>query len=167
MSIAQCLIVAPGFSCRHQIADFCHNRRSLHTAELLAMTGGMMRIRLLSLGLAFGCAPSHPPPATPSPHELVWVVAHYAGGASCQANAGYRPPNTVEVLRQARVPVYATAVEMLLLPDACDSPAYSAAHHALIVKTDSRRAARAGYEPGIPRSGVRVDTLQRAVLEAQ
>jgi hypothetical protein len=28
------LVVAPGFSCRHQIADFCDNRRSLHTAEL-------------------------------------------------------------------------------------------------------------------------------------
>jgi hypothetical protein len=24
------LVVAPGFSCRHQIADFCDNRRSLH-----------------------------------------------------------------------------------------------------------------------------------------
>jgi hypothetical protein len=31
------LVVAPGFSCRHQIADFCDNRRSQHTAELLAM----------------------------------------------------------------------------------------------------------------------------------
>jgi hypothetical protein len=33
------LVVAPGFICRHQIADFCDNRRSLHTAELLATTG--------------------------------------------------------------------------------------------------------------------------------
>jgi Fe-S oxidoreductase len=33
------LVVAPGFSCRHQIADFCDNRRSLHTVELLAMAG--------------------------------------------------------------------------------------------------------------------------------
>jgi hypothetical protein len=33
------LIVAPGFSCRHQIADFCDNGRSLHTAELLARAG--------------------------------------------------------------------------------------------------------------------------------
>jgi hypothetical protein len=33
------VVVAPGFSCRHQIADFCDNRRSLHTAELLAMAG--------------------------------------------------------------------------------------------------------------------------------
>jgi FAD/FMN-containing dehydrogenase/Fe-S oxidoreductase len=33
------LVVAPGFSCRHQIADFCDHRRSLHTAELLAMAG--------------------------------------------------------------------------------------------------------------------------------
>jgi Fe-S oxidoreductase len=33
------LVVAPGFSCRHQIADFCDNLRSLHTAELLAMAG--------------------------------------------------------------------------------------------------------------------------------
>jgi Fe-S oxidoreductase len=31
------LVVAPGFSCRHQIADFCDGRRALHTAELLAM----------------------------------------------------------------------------------------------------------------------------------
>jgi Fe-S oxidoreductase len=31
------LIVAPGFSCRHQIADFCGGRRALHPAELLAM----------------------------------------------------------------------------------------------------------------------------------
>ena len=31
------LVVAPGFSCRHQIADFCDHGRSLHTAELLAM----------------------------------------------------------------------------------------------------------------------------------
>ena len=31
------LVVAPGFSCRHQISDFCGGRRSLHTAELLAM----------------------------------------------------------------------------------------------------------------------------------
>jgi FAD/FMN-containing dehydrogenase/Fe-S oxidoreductase len=31
------LIVAPGFSCRHQIADFCDGRPALHTAELLAM----------------------------------------------------------------------------------------------------------------------------------
>lgn len=33
----EALVVAPGFSCRHQIADFCDNRGSLHTAELLAM----------------------------------------------------------------------------------------------------------------------------------
>jgi Fe-S oxidoreductase len=33
------LIVAPGFSCRHQVADFCDHRPSLHTAELLAMAG--------------------------------------------------------------------------------------------------------------------------------
>jgi glycerol-3-phosphate dehydrogenase subunit C len=31
------LVVAPGFSCRHQISDFCAGRKSLHTAELLAM----------------------------------------------------------------------------------------------------------------------------------
>jgi Fe-S oxidoreductase len=36
-SAADDLVVAPGFSCRHQIAEFCDNRRSLHTAELLAM----------------------------------------------------------------------------------------------------------------------------------
>ncbi len=33
------LIVAPGFSCRTQIADFCDGRRAIHTAELLAMAG--------------------------------------------------------------------------------------------------------------------------------
>ena len=33
------LVVAPGFSCRHQIADFCDNRRSMHTEEPLAMQG--------------------------------------------------------------------------------------------------------------------------------
>ena len=38
-SAADDLVVAAGFSCRHQIADFCDNRRSLHTAELLAMAG--------------------------------------------------------------------------------------------------------------------------------
>jgi Fe-S oxidoreductase len=31
------LVVAPGFSCRHQIADFCGGRKALHTAELLAL----------------------------------------------------------------------------------------------------------------------------------
>jgi Fe-S oxidoreductase len=31
------LVVAPGFSCRSQIADFCEGRRAIHTAELLAM----------------------------------------------------------------------------------------------------------------------------------
>lgn len=31
------LVVAPGFSCRTQIADFCDGRRAIHTAELLAM----------------------------------------------------------------------------------------------------------------------------------
>jgi FAD/FMN-containing dehydrogenase/Fe-S oxidoreductase len=31
------LVVAPGFSCRHQIADFCEGRPAIHTAELLAM----------------------------------------------------------------------------------------------------------------------------------
>jgi Fe-S oxidoreductase len=31
------LIVAPGYSCRSQIADFCDGRRALHTAELLAL----------------------------------------------------------------------------------------------------------------------------------
>jgi FAD/FMN-containing dehydrogenase/Fe-S oxidoreductase len=31
------LVVAPGFSCRSQIADFCSGRRAIHTAELLAM----------------------------------------------------------------------------------------------------------------------------------
>lgn len=31
------LVVAPGFSCRHQIADFCEGRKALHPAELLAM----------------------------------------------------------------------------------------------------------------------------------
>jgi FAD/FMN-containing dehydrogenase/Fe-S oxidoreductase len=31
------IIVAPGYSCRSQIADFCDGRRALHTAELLAL----------------------------------------------------------------------------------------------------------------------------------
>jgi Fe-S oxidoreductase len=31
------LVVASGFSCRHQIADFCDGRTSISTAELLAM----------------------------------------------------------------------------------------------------------------------------------
>ena len=31
------LIVAPGFSCRSQIKDFCDGRKALHTAELLAL----------------------------------------------------------------------------------------------------------------------------------
>ncbi|HET7322551.1 MAG TPA: FAD-linked oxidase C-terminal domain-containing protein, partial [Longimicrobiaceae bacterium] len=31
------LIVAPGFSCRSQIGDFCDGRKAMHTAELLAM----------------------------------------------------------------------------------------------------------------------------------
>ena len=31
------LVVAPGYSCRSQIADFCDGRRALHTAELLAL----------------------------------------------------------------------------------------------------------------------------------
>jgi FAD/FMN-containing dehydrogenase/Fe-S oxidoreductase len=31
------LVIAPGFSCRHQIADFCDGRESLTTAEVLAM----------------------------------------------------------------------------------------------------------------------------------
>jgi Fe-S oxidoreductase len=30
------LIVADGFSCRHQIADFCDGRQAIHVAELLA-----------------------------------------------------------------------------------------------------------------------------------
>jgi len=34
------LVVAPGFSCRHQISDFC-GRQSLHTAELLALASGV------------------------------------------------------------------------------------------------------------------------------
>ena len=32
-------VVAPGFSCRHQIADFCDGRKSLSTPELLALAG--------------------------------------------------------------------------------------------------------------------------------
>jgi FAD/FMN-containing dehydrogenase/Fe-S oxidoreductase len=31
------LVVAPGFSCRTQIKDFCDGRRAIHTAELLAL----------------------------------------------------------------------------------------------------------------------------------
>ena len=31
------LVVAPGFSCRTQIGDFCDGRKAIHTAELLAM----------------------------------------------------------------------------------------------------------------------------------
>ncbi|HEX2188923.1 MAG TPA: FAD-binding and (Fe-S)-binding domain-containing protein [Longimicrobiaceae bacterium] len=31
------LVVAPGFSCRSQIGDFCVGRKAIHTAELLAM----------------------------------------------------------------------------------------------------------------------------------
>ncbi|HEX5724151.1 MAG TPA: hypothetical protein VFX98_01725, partial [Longimicrobiaceae bacterium] len=34
---AEELVVAPGFSCRHQIADFCDGRPTLHPSELLAM----------------------------------------------------------------------------------------------------------------------------------
>jgi hypothetical protein len=34
---AEDLVVAPGFSYRHQIADFCAGRRALHPAELLTM----------------------------------------------------------------------------------------------------------------------------------
>jgi FAD/FMN-containing dehydrogenase/Fe-S oxidoreductase len=34
---AEDLVVAPGYSCRTQIGDFCEGRRALHTAELLAM----------------------------------------------------------------------------------------------------------------------------------
>ena len=36
---AETLIVAPGFSCRHQIADFCDGRGTLSLPELLAMAG--------------------------------------------------------------------------------------------------------------------------------
>ena len=36
---AEDLVVAPGFSCRTQIKDFCDGRRALHPAELLAMAG--------------------------------------------------------------------------------------------------------------------------------
>jgi hypothetical protein len=32
-------VVAPGFSCRHQIAEFCEGRGSVSPAELLAMAG--------------------------------------------------------------------------------------------------------------------------------
>lgn len=32
------IVVAPGFSCRSQIKDFCDGRRAIHLAELLAMT---------------------------------------------------------------------------------------------------------------------------------
>ena len=31
------LVVAPGYSCRSQVKDFCDDRRAIHTAELLAM----------------------------------------------------------------------------------------------------------------------------------
>lgn len=31
------LVVAPGYSCRTQIGDFCDGRKAIHTAELLAM----------------------------------------------------------------------------------------------------------------------------------
>lgn len=34
---AEDLVVAPGFSCRSQIKDFCDGRRAIHTAELLAL----------------------------------------------------------------------------------------------------------------------------------
>jgi FAD/FMN-containing dehydrogenase/Fe-S oxidoreductase len=34
---AEHLVVAPGFSCRTQIGDFCDGRGAIHTAELLAM----------------------------------------------------------------------------------------------------------------------------------
>lgn len=123
-----------------------------------------VRIRwLLALVLALGAC-SHPPPGASAPDDLVWVAAHYTGGVSCQAQSAYRAPNTVQVLRQARVTVYATAVEHFILPDACDSPGYSAAHYALIARTDARRAARAGFQARpLPRR-VPVDTLQPSVF---
>ena len=31
------LVVAPGYSCRSQIKDFCDGREAVHTAELLAL----------------------------------------------------------------------------------------------------------------------------------
>ena len=37
------LVVAPGFSCRHQIADFCDGRRTMHTAEVLALAAASNR----------------------------------------------------------------------------------------------------------------------------
>jgi FAD/FMN-containing dehydrogenase/Fe-S oxidoreductase len=37
---AEDLVVAPGFSCRHQISDFCAGRKAMHTAELLALANG-------------------------------------------------------------------------------------------------------------------------------
>jgi len=35
----QDIVVADGFSCRSQIADFCDGRRAIHVAELLAQAG--------------------------------------------------------------------------------------------------------------------------------
>jgi hypothetical protein len=43
------LVVAPGFSCRHQTADFCDNRRSLHTAECWRWRGEGASLRFESM----------------------------------------------------------------------------------------------------------------------
>ncbi|HEX6039306.1 hypothetical protein [Longimicrobium sp.] len=111
----------------------------------------MKRLLLIVLALAAGC--SHPQRTAPEPRDLVWVATVYTGGVQCARTDTYRPPNTVEVLRGVRVPVYGFLREPLPVCEACSCPSYSSRHYVLIARRDADRAARAGYPPRNPPPG--------------
>lgn len=73
--------------------------------------------------------PVHFEPATvvkeppPLADELIWVSILYIGGVQCDPSSHYAPPNVRQVLNDADVAVFNTAIELHPVCLACSCPA--------------------------------------------
>ncbi len=100
--------------------------------------------------------PVHFEPATvvkeppPQIDELVWVSISYVGGVQCDPSSHYTPPDVRQVLNDADVSVFDTAIEGSPVCLACTCPSYAAMHFAQIKKDDVEKAEQAGFQQTDP-----------------
>lgn len=119
--------------------------------ELVLKTSMRNCILIAGLVLLLGC-PSlegyDPAVESGDPtEETTWVARNFVGGAQCDPEDDYTPPDVGELLREAGVAVYRTQIVHHPVCAACIvCPSYAAAHFALIPVKKLPAAERLGFQ---------------------
>jgi len=109
----------------------------------------LLTVTLSAVFLLAGCQTALQAESSPraTTGEQLWVAARVVGGKQCELPR-YTPPDTRQLLEQAGVTVFETAVEHLAVCSACGCPDYAAIHRALINQADLDKALQLGFKPG-------------------